>query len=85
MRGALQLFTSNNCPRCKTLKQFLRERGVQFEERDIAEPEHRVDALLNEIYEIPGLILGNRVLRAEQMFEGSRLKTEAVLQFLHED
>ena len=34
-----KLFTLPNCPKCKDIKEFLREKGIEFKEVDLGEDE----------------------------------------------
>lgn len=80
---ALKMFVETNCPSCKALKSFLTSRSVKYVELNIDNPELKVDALMLNIYAVPALVIENKVLRANEMFDPSNsLKKDQVLKFI---
>lgn len=58
------LFTHPDCPPCHILKLFLEEKGVAFEERDIAADPAAVRELTEKYnsHSTPTLVIGEEVL-----------------------
>jgi glutaredoxin len=79
----LKIFVETNCPSCKALKGFLSSRSIKYVEMNIDNPELKVDALMLSIYAVPALVIENRILRANEMFDSSNsLKKDQVLKFV---
>nr|MDO8133424.1 glutaredoxin [Candidatus Njordarchaeum guaymaensis] len=82
----MKMFVETNCPSCKALKSFLNSKNVKYVELNIDNPEHKVDALMLNIYTVPALMIGDKVLRASEMFDSSNsLKRDQVLKFIGKD
>ncbi|MHA1594947.1 MAG: glutaredoxin family protein [Candidatus Baldrarchaeia archaeon] len=81
----IDVFTSKDCPKCEILKKFLTDKGIQFRERRIDDPENMTDAIMLDIYTVPAMVKGSRVLRTEEMFSGSSLREDVVLRFIFGD
>ena len=46
------IFTSSTCPHCHTAKDYLKEKGVEFEERNVQnDPEARKELIQKDIWE----------------------------------
>jgi glutaredoxin len=82
----LKMFVETNCPSCKALKTFLNSRNVKYVEFNIDNPEHKVDALMLNIYTVPALMIESKVLRANEIFNSDNsLKRDQVLTFIGKD
>ena len=60
----VRLFTSPSCPFCYSLKDFLKEKGIEFEEIDVSQDEKARDEIIKKtgrleapIIEIDGQIV----------------------------
>ena len=60
----VRLFTSPSCPFCYSLKDFLKEKGIEFEEIDVSQDEKARDEMIKKtgrleapIIEIDGQIV----------------------------
>jgi len=81
-----KMFVETNCPSCKALKIFLSSRNLKYVELNIDNPEHKVDALMLNIYTVPALMIEDKVLRASEIFDSSNsLRKDQVLKFIGED
>lgn len=58
----IKLVTTNKCPTCKTLKQFLDKRGIKFEEVTEGSEEFERLKSIHEFSSAPVLINDDRVL-----------------------
>jgi glutaredoxin len=82
----MKMFTETNCPSCRALKNFLSSKDAKYVELNIDNPEHKVDALMLNIYTVPALMIDDKVLRANEMFDTSNsLKRDEVLKFIGKD
>jgi glutaredoxin-like YruB-family protein len=58
------LFTQPGCPPCHTVKAFLSERGIAFEERDVSSDENAVHDLVHKYHSrsTPTIVVGDEVM-----------------------
>ncbi len=65
------IFTSSTCPHCKTAKDYLKEKGVEFEERNVQnDPEARKELIQKGYMGVPVIVVGEEEI---QGFDKSRL------------
>lgn len=65
------LFTSSTCPHCHTAKDYLKEKGVEFEERNIQnDPEARKELIQKGYMGVPVIVVGEEEI---QGFDRERL------------
>lgn len=78
------IYTLEFCPNCDALKQFLRERTVQYKERDLSTPESLTELRINGVFvsEAPVLQKGERFLTSTEMFVAGAVMQEQVLGFI---
>ena len=54
MAKSVIVFSSNTCPHCHTVKEFLSQKGVEFTERNIqTDPEARKELMKKGIMAVP--------------------------------
>ncbi|MCK5587981.1 MAG: hypothetical protein KAI34_04590 [Candidatus Lokiarchaeota archaeon] len=82
----IENFEENVCPNCKKLKAFLEEKGLNYTPLNIQEnPDHKVEALVNNVFALPALRIGEDILRAKDMIEETgEFLGDAVLRFINE-
>lgn len=82
----IEIFEENVCPNCKKLKAFLEEKGLSYNPLNIQEnPDHKVEALMNNIFALPAMRIGEDILRAKDMIsETGEFLGDAVLKFINE-
>jgi len=82
----IEIFEENVCPNCKKLKAFLEEKGLNYTPLNIQEnPDHKVEALVNNVFALPALRIGEDILRAKDMIEETgEFLGDAVLRFINE-
>ena len=82
----LEIFEENVCPNCKKLKTFLEEKRLTYIPLNIQEnPDHKVEALMNNIFALPALRIGEDILRAKDMIsETGEFLGNTVLKFINE-
>lgn len=82
----LKVFVETNCPSCKALKTFLNTGSVKYVESNIDDSENKVDALMLNIYSVPALVIGNKVLKASQIFDSNNsLRKNEIMEFVRRD
>lgn len=82
----VKMFVETNCPSCKALKSFLNSDNIKFVEHNIDDSENKVDALMLNIYSVPALVIGDRVLRANEIFDSSNsLRKSEIMEFVRRD
>jgi glutaredoxin len=81
----VRMFVETNCPSCRALKNYLSSVNVRYVEYNIDNADNKVDALMLNVYSVPALVIGNKVLRANDIFDSSNsLKKEQVMKFVGE-
>ena len=82
----IEVFEENVCPNCKKLKAFLEEKSLTYAPLNIQEnPDHKVEALMNNIFALPALRMGEDILHAKDMIsETGEFLKDVVLQFINE-
>jgi glutaredoxin len=82
----LKMFVETNCPSCKALKAFLSAANVKYVESNIDSSENKVDALMLNVYSVPALVIGNRVLKAYEIFDSNNsLRKSDIMEFVRSD
>ena len=77
-----RLYTLPDCPNCTALKNWLEERGIQFEER-IFDTEAQVEFIMRNMFGNPPIIeVGVRAIPSEEMFIDGILDEEKVREVL---
>jgi glutaredoxin len=81
----VKMFVETNCPSCRALKSYLSSVNVRYVECNIDNADNKVDALMLNVYSVPALVIGNKVLRAGDIFDSSNsIKREHVMKFVTE-
>lgn len=66
------IYTSSTCPHCHTAKNYLREKNVEFEERNVQnDPEARKELIQKGYMGVPVIIVGEEEI---QGFDKDRLE-----------
>ena len=81
----IEIFEENVCPNCKKLKAFLDEKGISYVKLNIQEnPDHKVEALMNNIFALPALRIGKDILHAKDMISDTgEFLGDAILKFIN--
>lgn len=57
------VYTSNTCPYCNSAKEYLNDKGVDYEERNISQnKEARIELTKRGIRSVPTIIIGDEVV-----------------------
>lgn len=79
MQHSIIVYTAPGCPDCAAVKQFLNERGLVFEERDVTRPEVALEAKTRYGVRVaPITVVGDAFFYGT--FQDQRPKLEAALQ-----
>lgn len=67
------VYTSSGCQRCTMLKQWLKNRGKEFEEKDLENIDVMADLVMKNavVLSAPALEVGETVYREDQIFDGN--------------
>lgn len=78
------VYTSNGCPKCSLLKEWLKERNTEFEERDLEDTNVMTDLVMRNltVLSAPALEVGETVYTENQIFDGNRLADAKILEIL---
>lgn len=57
------VFTSTTCPHCVTAKEYLKERGIEFDERNVqTDPGARQELIKRKIMGVPAIFVDEEVI-----------------------
>ncbi len=75
------IYTTEVCPKCKTLKGFFQSQNVAYEEMDMSTPEALTELAVNNIFTnvAPVLQIDNKFLTYKEIFEGTAVKEEQIM------
>ncbi len=81
----IQLYSTNNCPNCRVLKQILENKNIVYKEVDMATPAALTELRMNGVFTMsaPVLQVNNRFFTTKEMFSKERIdqsKLESLLQ-----
>ena len=81
----IQLYSTNNCPNCRVLKQILENKKIEYKEVDMATPAALTELRMNGVFTMsaPVLQVNNRFFTTKEMFSKDRIdqsKLESLLQ-----
>lgn len=78
------VYTSDGCPRCTLLKEWLKDRNAEFEEKNLEETNVMTDLVMRDLVVLsaPALEVGDVVYTEDQIFEGDRLAAGKILEIL---
>ena len=82
----LTVYTTPNCPRCKLLKEWLKSKGVNFEEKNLDDSEVMTDLIVRNIYVLsaPALEVDGKVYGEDVLFHSETLNEEFLGKILEE-
>lgn len=80
----VKVYTTSVCPRCKMLKRFLSEKGVEFTEESLEQPETVAELRINGVFvmEAPVLQVDDTYYTPEELFEDEVLNEQLVMRTL---
>jgi len=83
-RNKIVVYTCDGCPRCALLKEWLKERNAEFEEKNLDEVNVMTGLVMRNLVVLsaPALEVGDVVYTENQIFEGDRLADAKILEIL---
>lgn len=71
----LTIYTTEVCPKCKRLKDFLQAQGITFQTIDMQSPEGQTELKFNGIFalEAPVLQIKDNFFTSRQIFQGNEI------------
>ena len=72
------VYTTERCPKCNKLKQFLKTNSVDFEVADMSTPEALTELRFNGVFTVtaPVLQVDDTFLTHEEIFKGDEVNPE---------
>jgi len=83
-RNKVVVYTSNGCPRCTLLKEWLKDRNTEFEEKSLDNVDVMTDLVMRNLVVLsaPALEVGDVFCTEDQIFEADRLADAKILEIL---
>jgi Glutaredoxin and related proteins len=74
----LTIYTTDVCPKCKRLKDFLQDQGISFQVIDMQSPEGQTELKFNGVFtlEAPVMQIQDKFYTSRQLFKGNELSQE---------
>ena len=60
MENKLVIYTSNTCAYCEMAKEYFKNKGLEYEERNISNPEHRKFLMKLGVRGVPTIMVGDK-------------------------
>ncbi|MHC1571088.1 MAG: glutaredoxin family protein, partial [Methermicoccaceae archaeon] len=81
----VKVYTTSVCPRCKALKRFLSEQGVEFTEESLEIPATVAELRINGVFvmEAPVLQVNDDYYTSEELFDDDGVNRESVIRALN--
>lgn len=78
------VYTSEGCPRCTLLKEWLKDQNAEFEEKNLDDVNVMTDLVMRNfvVLSAPALEVEDEVYTEDQIFEGARLADAKILEIL---
>lgn len=69
------VFSTTVCPKCKRLKQYMKDQGIPFSEMDMQSAEGRTELVFAGVFalEAPVLQVGSAYYTTRQIFTGNEI------------
>jgi glutaredoxin len=82
-KSVLTVYTLENCPNCELLKDFLKRKGIRFQEEDMSSAASLTELRVNGVFamEAPVLRWGDTFLTTLDLFSGGKVKEDSVGRF----
>ncbi len=78
------VYTSNGCPKCTLLKEWLKDKNTEFEEKNIEDINVMTELVMNNLVVLsaPALEVKEAFYTEDQIFDGDRLADAKMLEIL---
>jgi len=82
---SVRVYTLPGCPHCQVLKDWLKKRGIPFEERSF-DTEVQVEFIMRNIFSDPPILeVGSRILTSDEIFQGEEIDEDKLREVFHEE
>ena len=80
----IRVYTTEICPNCKKVKEFLAAEGRGYEEVDITTAESLTELRMNGVFTLitPVFQIGSNFLTHNDLFNGDELRKEAIKELI---
>ena len=78
------LYTTPHCPRCLVVKNWLKSKNVEFEERDLSDPDVMADLIMRDIFvtSAPLLEVNGKFYSDSELFSDSSFNEALISKLL---
>ncbi len=82
-----KVYTTSNCPRCEKLKKYLSKKEIDYEEKNMTEPEARTQLAMDEVFAKSAPILKTKenYYKLNTLFNQNTLKKQKLDQIIQEE
>jgi glutaredoxin len=79
-KSVLTVYTLENCPNCELLKDFLKRKGIRYQEEDMSSAASLTELRVNGVFamEAPVLRQGDTFLTTLDLFSGGKVKEDSM-------
>ena len=80
------VYTSNGCPKCTLLKEWLKDKDTEFEEKNIEDINVMTELVMRNlvVMSAPALEVEETVYTEDQIFDGDSLADAKILEILEQ-
>ena len=74
------VYTTETCPKCKKLKEYLKSAAVEYGEADMSTPESLTELRVNGVFTTmaPVLQVDDSFLTIDEMFDDDRIRKDVI-------
>ncbi len=74
------VYTTETCPKCKKLKEYLKSASVEYGEADMSTPESLTELRVNGVFTMmaPVLQVDDSFLTIDEMFDDDRIRKDVI-------
>ena len=78
------VYTSNGCPKCTLLKEWLKDKNTEFEEKNLEDIDVMTELVMRNqvVLSAPALEIGDTFYTEDQIFDGDSLVDTKILEIL---
>jgi len=83
----IRVYTTEICPNCKKVKEFLAAEGKEYAEVDITTAEALTELRMNGIFTLitPVVQIGSNFLMHNDLFDGDELRKERIRELIEDE
>lgn len=82
-----KVYTTSNCPKCRKLKDYLSEKEIEYQEKDMTTPEARTELAMDDVFakSAPILKTKHNYYKVNTLFNNNTLQKQKLNQILEEE